>query len=262
MRIIVCIKQVPGTNNVLLDPETGTMLRSSAKGKLNPFDLFAIEQALALRACFGGSVTALAMGPAQAESSLREALYMGADKAYLLCDRALIGSDVLATSHALSQAILRIGMPDLILCGKQTTDGDTAQVGPEIAEMLGIAHVANVTQIEAHSSGALHVTAALEGCDCQYRLETPFLACMEKDANTPRLPSYRRKKEIEAQSVQLLPLSNLMDADPAHYGMQGSPTRVVRVFAPEHEETRRFLEGSAQAMAEAMLGILKEEKIV
>ena len=262
MRIIVCIKQVPGTNNVLLDPETGTMLRSSAKGKLNPFDLFAIEQALALRACFGGSVTALAMGPAQAESSLREALYMGADEAYLLCDRALIGSDVLATSHALSQAILRIGMPDLILCGKQTTDGDTAQVGPEIAEMLGIAHVANVTQIEAHSSGALHVTAALEGCDCQYRLEMPFLACMEKDANTPRLPSYRRKKEIEAQSVQLLPLSNLMDADPAHYGMQGSPTRVVRVFAPEHKETRRFLEGSAQAMAEAMLGILKEEKIV
>ena len=262
MRIIVCIKQVPGTNNVLLDPETGTMLRSSAKGKLNPFDLFAIEQALALRACFGGSVTALAMGPAQAESSLREALYMGADKAYLLCDRALIGSDVLATSHALSQAILRIGMPDLILCGKQTTDGDTAQVGPEIAEMLGIAHVANVTQIEAHSSGALHVTAALEGCDCQYRLEMPFLACMEKDANTPRLPSYRRKKEMEAQSVQLLPLSNLMDADPAHYGMQGSPTRVVRVFAPEHKETRRFLEGSAQAMAEAMLGILKEEKIV
>ena len=262
MRIIVCIKQVPGTNNVLLDPETGTMLRSSAKGKLNPFDLFAIEQALALRACFGGSVTALAMGPAQAESSLREALYMGADEAYLLCDRALIGSDVLATSHALSQAILRIGMPDLILCGKQTTDGDTAQVGPEIAEMLGIAHVANVTQIEAHSSGALRVTAALEGCDCQYRLEPPFLACMEKDANTPRLPSYRRKKEIEAQSVQLLPLSNLMDADPAHYGMQGSPTRVVRVFAPEHKETRRFLEGSAQAMAEAMLGILKEEKIV
>ena len=262
MRIIVCIKQVPGTNNVLLDPETGTMLRSSAKGKLNPFDLFAIEQALALRACFGGSVTALAMGPAQAESSLREALYMGADEAYLLCDRALIGSAVLATSHALSQAILRIGMPDLILCGKQTTDGDTAQVGPEIAEMLGIAHVANVTQIEAHSSGALHVTAALEGCDCQYRLETPFLACMEKDANTPRLPSYRRKKEMEAQSVQLLPLSNLMDADPAHYGMQGSPTRVVRVFAPEHKETRRFLEGSAQAMAEAMLGILKEEKIV
>lgn len=262
MRIIVCIKQVPGTNNVLLDPETGTMLRSSAKGKLNPFDLFAIEQALALRARFGGSVTALSMGPAQAESSLREALYMGADEAYLLCDRALIGSDVLATSHALSQAILRIGMPDLILCGKQTTDGDTAQVGPEIAEMLGIAHVANVTQIEAHSSGALHVTAALEGCDCQYRLEMPFLACMEKDANTPRLPSYRRKKEMEAQSVQLLPLSNLMDADPAHYGMQGSPTRVVRVFAPEHKETRRFLEGSAQAMAEAMLGILKEEKIV
>lgn len=262
MRIIVCIKQVPGTNNVLLDPETGTMLRSSAKGKLNPFDLFAIEQALALRACFGGSVTALAMGPAQAESSLREALYMGADEAYLLCDRALIGSDVLATSHALSQAILRIGMPDLILCGKQTTDGDTAQVGPEIAEMLGIAHVANVTQIEAHSGGALHVTAALEGCDCQYRLETPFLACMEKDANTPRLPSYRRKKEMEAQSVQLLSLSDLMDTDPAHYGMQGSPTRVVRVFAPEHKETRRFLEGSAQAMAEAMLGILKEEKIV
>ena len=262
MRIIVCIKQVPGTNNVLLDPETGTMLRSSAKGKLNPFDLFAIEQALALRACFGGSVTALAMGPAQAESSLREALYMGADEAYLLCDRALIGSDVLATSHALSQAILRIGMPDLILCGKQTTDGDTAQVGPEIAEMLGIAHVANVTQIEAHSSGALHVTAALEGCDCQYRLEPPFLACMEKDANTPRLPSYRRKKEMEAQSVQLLPLSNLMDADPAHYGMQGSPTRVVRVFAPEHKETRRVLEGSAQAMADAMLGILKEENIV
>lgn len=262
MRTIVCIKQVPGTNNVMLDPETGTMMRSGAKGKINPFDLFAVEQALVLRECFGGSVTVLSMGPAPAEESLCEALYMGADEAYLLCDRALIGSDVLATSHALSRAILRIGMPDLVLCGKQTTDGDTAQVGSEMAEMLGIAHAANVTGFGVLPGRALRVTAALEGCECEYRMNLPFLACMEKDANTPRLPSYRRRKAMEAYPVHRLGLAELSDQDPAHYGIQGSPTRVEKVFAPERSATRRFMEGGVQAMVEAMTGILKEQKII
>ena len=150
MKIIVCIKQVPGTTNVALDPETGTMKRDGTRGRLNPFDLFAIEQALQLRESYGGTVTVLSMGPTQAETSLKEALYMGADDAYLICDKAMIGSDVLATSRAISQAIQYIGNPDLVLCGKQTIDGDTAQVGPEVAEMLDIPHLTNVVCFEKY----------------------------------------------------------------------------------------------------------------
>lgn len=262
MKIIVCIKQVPGSSNVALDPETGTMKRDTARGKLNPFDLFAVEQALTLREQLGGTVTALSMGPAQAERTLKEALYMGADEAYLLCDRALIGSDVLATAHALSQAIAYIGGADLILCGKQTTDGDTAQVGPEVAEMLGIPHVSNAVRLEAAGDGAITALSMLEQSEYEYRATLPLLVCVEKDANTPRLPSYRRMKAMAAQEVKYITLKDLEDTDPAHYGISGSATSVERVFPPERGVARSFHEGDAAAMAEELMNVLKQQKII
>ncbi len=262
IRIIVCMKQVPGTNKVALDPVTGNMKRDGARGKLNPFDLFAVEEALRLRELLGGHVTVLSMGPPQAESSLKEALYMGADEAYLVSDRALGGSDVLATSKALSEAVKTIGLPDLILCGKQTTDGDTAQVGPEMAEMLGIPHVSNATAISGDGEGAMLVTTTLERSECSYRIKLPFLASVEKDMNMPRLPSYRRMKELTAYKVNVLSLADLQDKDTQHYGTNGSATSVERVFAPEHDKERSFFRGTAREAAEALSELLAKEKIL
>ncbi len=147
MHIIVCIKQVPGSSNVQVDPLTGVLKRDGVESKLNPYDLFALETAFALRTRRGGTVTALTMGPPQAEAVLREALCMGADRGVLLSDRRFAGSDVVATSYTLSQGIRRIGAFDLIVCGKQTTDGDTAQVAAETAEFLGLPSAANVGEI-------------------------------------------------------------------------------------------------------------------
>ena len=147
MKILVCMKQVPAGTKVDIDPETGAMKRLSGETRTNPYDLFALEAALQLREKVGGSVTVLTMGPPQAEEMMRDAYTMGADDAVILSDRKFAGADVLATSYALSQGITAIGDIDLIICGKQTTDGDTAQVGPAIAEHLGIPHAAWVSEI-------------------------------------------------------------------------------------------------------------------
>ena len=144
MKILVCIKQVPGTSNVEVDEKTGVLKRDGVESKMNPFDLYAIEQALCLREEYGGKVDVITMGPPQAKSVLLEAVYMGADNGGLISDRKFAGADVVATSYTLSQGIRKMGEYDLILCGKQTTDGDTAQVGPETAEFLGMDHMANV----------------------------------------------------------------------------------------------------------------------
>lgn len=262
MRIIVCVKQVPGTSNVEINSETGVMKRDSTRGKLNPFDLFALEQALMIKDRVGGYVATLSMGPMQAETSLKETLYIGADEAYLLCDRALIGSDVLATSRAISGAVKYIGGADVILCGKQTTDGDTAQVGPEVAEMLGIGHVSNVIRFDEIREKELTLTAALEKTEYTCRVRTPTLISVEKDINTPRLPSYKRMKIMKDHEVTLIRVSELEDNDPTHYGISGSATSVVRMFAPEKQKNHRFLETDSKTAAEAFMTAMKERKLI
>ncbi|HEY8500420.1 MAG TPA: electron transfer flavoprotein subunit beta/FixA family protein, partial [Clostridia bacterium] len=147
MNILVCIKQVPGTNKVEVDEQTGVLKRAGIESKMNPYDLYALETALRIKERVGGTITVLTMGPMQAESIIREAYMMGVDEGYILSDRTFAGADVLATSYTLSQGIKIIGNFDLIICGKQTTDGDTAQVGPAIAEHLDIPHVAWVSKI-------------------------------------------------------------------------------------------------------------------
>ena len=147
MEILVCIKQVPGTTQVEIDPKTGTLKRDGVESTMNPFDLYALETALRLKAKHGGTVTVLTMGPPQAEAVIREAFMMGADKGAVLSDRRFGGADVLATAYTLSQGARKAGRFDLVVCGRQTTDGDTAQVGPELAERLSIPHVANVRAV-------------------------------------------------------------------------------------------------------------------
>ena len=147
MNILVCIKQVPGTSKVEVDPVTGVLKRDSADTKMNPYDLFALETALRIREEVGGTIKVISMGPPQAMDVIKEAFSMGADDGALVSDRKFGGADVLATSYTISQGVRKMGDFDLILCGKQTTDGDTAQVGPEMAEYLGIPHIANVIDI-------------------------------------------------------------------------------------------------------------------
>ena len=259
MEIFVCVKQVPSSNKVQVDEKTGVLKRDGVAGKMNPYDLYALETALRLKEAHGARVVAGTMGPPQAERVLREALEMGADEGYLFSDRRLGGADVLATSYTLAQAIRSIGDFDLILCGKQTTDGDTAQVGPAIAEHLRIPHAAWVSALEILENG-LQVEQQL-----QERVETiwmpfPCLVTVEQGVYTPRLPSLLRGRKLRNFPVPILGLDAFLDTDPAHYGLKGSPTQVERIFPPTHDRTREtWTEAEG---AEKLHQWLKKQKFV
>ncbi len=241
MEIFVCIKQVPATSEVRVDDQ-GLLIRGGVLSKMNPYDLYALEAAVRLKERRGGSVTALTMGPPQAEAVLREAFWMGADEGYLFSDRRLGGADVLATSYTLAQAIRAVGDFDLILCGKQTTDGDTAQVGPAIAEHMGIPHAAWVSRLTARDGG-LEVRQQLQEAVETVWMPFPCLVTVEQDIHTPRLPSLKRARETADHQITTLTLDSFLDRDPDHYGLTGSPTQVERVFPPERDVQREMWHG-------------------
>ena len=196
MRIIVCIKQVPGSSNVEVDKVTGVIKRDGIKSKMNPYDLYAIELALSLAEKYGGSVKAVTMGPPQARDIIAEAIAMGTDGGTVLSDRKFAGADVLATAYTISQGIKKCGEFDIIICGKQTTDGDTAQVGAEIAEFLNVPNVANVLSVADISDGQVRLVASLDDKVVEMSVKTPCLISADGDINSPRLPSYKVKKTI------------------------------------------------------------------
>lgn len=252
MRIVVCIKQVPATTNVRIDPETNALIREGVEAQINPFDENAIEAALQIKDAAAGEcqVFALSMGPLQAEEALREALAMGCDEAILLTDPAFRGSDTLATSYTLSQAIRKIGDIDLVFCGKQAIDGDTAQVGPGVAEHLGIAQITFAIDV---SVDGRKVTAkrmledSFEVVECRM----PAVITVVKQINDPRRPSMRnilkaRKREITRWTAEDI------EADPNRIGFRGSPTVVWRVFAPEGRKGGRRLEGEARELVRVL----------
>ncbi len=232
MQVFVCIKQVPATNKVQVDEKTGVLRRSGVASKMNPYDLYALETALRIKESTGAKVTVGTMGPPQAQAVVREAYMMGADEGYVFSDRRLGGADVLATSYTLSQAIRSVGDFDLVLCGRQTTDGDTAQVGPAIAEHLGIPHAAWVSRLTLSGDG---VDAEQQLQDVIETVHIPFpcLITVEKDICMPRLPSLKKAREIADKPVHILGLEAFLDTDESHYGLSGSPTQVERVFPPE-----------------------------
>ena len=248
MKIFVCIKQVPATSKVEVDEQTGVLKRAGVASKMNPFDLFALETALRLKEETGGNVTVGTMGPPQAQTIIQEAFMMGADEGYLFSDRRLAGADVLATSYTLSQAIRSIGDFDLILCGKQTTDGDTAQVGPAIAEHLSIPHASWVSALKVADGG---VDAEQQ---LQDRVETAFLpfpclVTVEQDIHVPRLPSMKRRRETINWEIPVYDLSHFLDQNEEHYGLQGSPTQVERIFPPNRKVERELIEEGDLAQA-------------
>ena len=262
MKIIVCMKQVPAGTKVDIDPETGSMKRLSGETRTNPYDLFALEAALQLREKLGGSVTVLTMGPPQAEEMMKDAYTMGADDAIILSDRKFAGADVLETSYALSQGIQAAGGADLIICGKQTTDGDTAQVGPAIAEHLGIPHAAWVAEIVDADQDSIQVRQDLVSVSQTSKIPYPCLITVDKDMCVPRLPSYILQKESQDRPVKIMTFDDMLDHNLSRYGLVGSPTAVERMFAPPEIEKQVYFEGDAQKKTEDLFNVLVKKKVI
>ena len=262
MKILVCVKQVPGSNNVEVDPVTGVLKRSGIPSKINPYDLYGIETALSLAERFGGTVESLTMGPPQAKAVIQEAVCMGAKRGTVLTDRKFAGADVLATAYTISQGIRKCGEFDLIICGKQTTDGDTAQVGAEVAEYLGIPNVANVLAIEDFRENRLHLSANLDEKIVSMNISLPCLISVDGDINTPRLPSYKIRRALTDDAVQFYTFADLEDQNPDHYGLSGSATQVERIFPPEKVTGKQTLAADPETQADALYALLLEKKML
>ncbi len=260
MDIIVCIKQVPDTSEVKIDPVTNTIIREGVPSIINPFDENAIEEAVRLVEQHGGKVTVISMGPPQAESALREALAMGADEAILISDRCFAASDTLATSYVLSTAIRRIGKYDLILCGKQAFDGDTAQVPPGVAEHLGIPQVTFAIGLEVDGK-KVRVRRLLEDEFEVVEVRMPCLISVVKQINEPRRPGIKAKMAAKKKEV-LLWDSACIGADACMCGFDGSPTRVIRTFAPSHDHPTERFEGEPRETARQVVERLIAAKII
>jgi electron transfer flavoprotein beta subunit len=262
MNILVCIKQVPGSTKVEVDEKTGVLTRDGVDSKMNPYDLYALETALRIKETSGGTITAMTMGPRQAEDVIKEAFMMGVDEGALISDRKFAGSDVLATSYTLSQSAKKLGKFDIILTGKQTTDGDTAQVGPEMAEYLNIPHIANVTKIFEIADDSITVEMDMPDTIEKVRVKYPCLLTLEKDIFQPRLPSYRRKMATKDKAIRTITFADFEDQDVKKYGLDGSPTQVERIFPPAANGKREMFKGEGAEVAMNVSSKLVELKLV
>ena len=260
MNIVVCLKQVPDTTEVKIDPQTNTLIRQGIKNIVNPFDTYALEEGVHLKERYGGKVSAISMGPPQAEEVLREAISTGADEAILLSDTAFAGADTLATAYTLSQAINRLEQYDIIICGRQTVDGDTGQVGPELAEMLGIPFVAYVSQIEQIDSGYMRVQRMIE--EGHEVIETPLPAVITvvKEINIPRLPSLRGLARAKSAVIPVWNAEEL-GIDINSVGLSGSATRVIKIFFPQRVHHGELLQGGLENQVDSLIEKLREAKV-
>lgn len=262
MNILVCVKQVPGSSNVEVDPVTGVLKRDGIDSKMNPYDLYAIETALSLVEKYGGRVDAVTMGPPQAKSVIVEAICMGAEGGAVLTDRKFAGADVLATAYTVSQGIKKLGNYDIIFCGKQTTDGDTAQVGAEVAEFLGIPNVSGVLSIKEAQDGIVTLVASLDEKNITMSVKMPCLISVDGDINSPRLPSYKRKKSVTDNMIKMITFADFDDQDPDHYGLSGSATQVERIFPPEKNMEKKIFGGNAEEQANSLFSLIVERKMI
>jgi electron transfer flavoprotein beta subunit len=260
MRIVVCIKQVPDSAEVRINPETNTLIRDGVPTIVNPYDTHALEAGLQIREKTGGKVTVLTMGPPQAETALREALAMGADEAVLLTDRAFAGSDTWATAYTLSKAIGEIGA-DVVLCGKQAIDGDTAQVGPELAEFMDIPHISYIRKIVEVSAGRIVVQRLMDDGFDVVESSLPVLLTVVKELNVPRMPSLKGKMTAKKAEIRKMTASDIK-AGENDLGLKGSPTQVRNIFAPEAKKDRKMLQGTADEMITALVKELGERKCI
>lgn len=263
MKIIVCIKQVPDTNEVRIDPVKGTLIREGVPSIINPDDRNALEEALRIKDQLEDvKVTVVSMGPPQAQVALVEAIAMGADETYLLSDRAVAGSDTWATSTALSATIRYIGDFDIILCGRQAIDGDTAQVGPQIAEHLGIPQITYVENLKIEGNKVI-ARRSLEDGYFVIEAEMPVLLTAIKELNEPRYPSIRGIYEgFKGDKIKVVSAKDV-NADMDNIGLDGSPTNVLKSFTPPVKvKNLEMLEGTSREKASKLIVRLKEENII
>ena len=257
MRYIVCIKQVPNTTEIKIDPKTNTLIREGVESILNPFDTYAIEEAVRLKEAHGGTITVISMGPPQCEVTLRETVALGADEIILLSDRRFAGADTWATSLTLAAAIRKIGDYTLILTGQQAIDGDTAQVGPGIAAHLHIPQTCFVRKIESIEGCKLTVQRLMEDGFDRVQMNLPGLISVVKEINTPRLPSLRGKRNAKSVELKVWNCDDL-GLDEKETGLNGSPTQVMNIFSPHHDKQVEKFDGDADAAVELIVKRLHE----
>lgn len=260
MNIVVCIKQVPNTTQIKIDPVTGVMDRTGVPSIMNPDDKVALEYALRIKDQVGGTVTAISMGPMQAKKILTEAIAMGADKGILLSDRAFAGADTLATSKALA-ALIRTLPHDLIIAGRQAIDGDTAQVGPQIAEHLGIDQITYVSNVEI-KNGVLTVKRQYEDRYQVYEVTPPVLLTVLGDSTKPRYMNVTRLfNDANDSNIDVKGIIDI-ELDPKETGLSGSPTKVKKSFSKQVNKQIELKEGTAQEMVEEIIARLKSRNIL
>ena len=261
MRIVVLVKQVPNTTEVRIDPKTGNLIREGIESIINPEDRHGLEAALALRDRFGGEVTVLSMGPPQAMDAVCEAVAMGADRWILLTDKAFAGADTWATSTALGLAVRKLGEFDLIVSGRQAIDGDTAQIGPQVAEFLGVPQITYVKRLDADQGKVIAERALERGCE---RLEAPFpvLITVLAELNEPRYPLVDRIRLATSEHAPI-EVWNAADigAKAFDLGLAGSLTQVVRTFTPKEARNTQHQEGPPAVVAKALIGYFSERDI-
>jgi electron transfer flavoprotein beta subunit len=260
MHIVACIKQVPDARNVRIDPDTCTLVRQGVESIVNPHDWYAVEAALRFRDEYGGKVTVLTMGPPQAEEALREALSLGVDEAVLLSDRTFAGADTWATSLTLARAIEKLGPVDLVICGKQAIDGDTAQVGPGLAAHLDLPYATYARRLELMDHSQLRAERLTDYGYEILQMPLPAVVTVVREVGDPRMPGLKHKMRAKKQEIPVWGAVELaLQAE--EVGLQGSFTQVVKVFSPPPRCDREMITGTVEEQAEKLLDLLKEGKV-
>ncbi|MBS4913225.1 MAG: electron transfer flavoprotein subunit beta/FixA family protein [Veillonella sp.] len=266
MELLVCIKQVPDTSEIKLDPETNTLIRTGLPSIVNPFDMNALEAALKVKDLHPGTrVSVITMGPPQAQVALRECVSLGADEAYLITDRAFAGADTLATSYTIAKAIEKVqqdqGKPfDMIFCGKQAIDGDTAQVGPQIAEELGIPQVTYVCDIKVEDGYVRTHREHEEGFEV-LDTDMPLLITAVKALNEPRYPTLLNSIRAFNYEIKQITAKD-METDPTRLGLKGSPTRVRKVYSPPMRSAGTMLTNGAAESVTTIVDVLTKRELL
>lgn len=258
MNIVVCVKQVPDSTEVKINPETGTLIRAGVPSILNPYDHFALEQALALKKAHGFKVTAVSMGPPQAKTVIQLALALGADEGVLLSDMAFAGSDTWSTSYALAKAVKKLGKTDMIFCGMQAIDGDTAQTGPGIAQQLGIPQVTFCEHVEADGR-KLIARRQMDGGHEIIEAKPPclFTMLLPKDW-APKFPSFPQTHSALRKPYHVWSAADI-GAEARYLGLKGSPTQVSKIYPPPQKGKAEMFSGNAAAAAEHILAVMRNE---
>lgn len=270
IKIIVCIKQVPGTTEIKINPETNTLVREGIETVINPFDTYAIEEGVRLKEKLAPLLSqtgeeietiALTMGPPQSGEMLKEAIALGIDKAVLLSDRAFAGADTWATAFTLAEAIKKFDDWKLIILGKQTLDGDTGQVGPELAQKLNIPFIGYASSILDINKNRMTIKRLMEDRYETFEIRLPAAISVGKDINIPRVPSLRGKLKAKNEAIPVWD-KNYLNLDQSQIGLEGSYTQVIKIFMPEHHYEVKMLEGSPDQQVDELYGKLKELNIV